>query len=165
MTFFVKYAWLYAGLAMAFGVHSESENPKQLKLVIERKVKTDKCMRGYLRTKRSGENEAKVQCFVLEMPPRGDSPKLNAIPAGTYKVMVRIDGDRGWRLEIMGVPGGKSVFVRLGNCPENTLNCLLPGTKAGLDECSVVETAAAMEGLKDVFKIFGASGETTITIQ
>ena len=122
-------------------------------------------MRGYLKTKSSREMEAKVQCLILEVPQKGATPTMNAMPAGTYKVKVRVDGDRGWRLEIMDVPGRKSVFMRLGSYPENTVSCLLPGTKAGHVECSVEETDAAMKGLKDVFQVFGSSGETTITIQ
>jgi hypothetical protein len=167
ITFLVKYVWLFAGLAMATGTHFEGENPQNqpLKLIVDRKVKTNKCMRGYLMTKRSGEKDAKVQCLVLEIPPKGAIPTINAIPAGTYKVKVRVDGERGWRLEIMDIPGGKSVHIRIGNCPENTSNCLLPGTKAGDDECSVAETPAAMKELKDVFQVFGSLGETMITIQ
>jgi hypothetical protein len=165
-TFLVKYVWLYAGLAMVTGTYFERANPQnqQLNLMIDRKVKTNTCMRGYLMTKRSGEKDAKVQCLVREIPPRGQIPTLNTITAGTYKVKVRVDGDRGWRLEIMAV-AGKSVFIRLGNCAENTTNCLVPGAKAGHDLCAVDETDAAMKGLKDVFQVFGASGETMITIR
>lgn len=167
ITFLVKYVWLFAGLALATGTQFKGENLQNppLKLLIDRKVKTEKCMRGYLMTKRSDEKTAKVQCLVLEIPPIGTTPTINTIPAGTYKVKVRVDGDRGWRLEIMGVPGGKSVYIRLGNCPENTKSCLLPGTKAGDVQCSVAETPAAMKELKDIFQVFGSLGETMITIQ
>jgi hypothetical protein len=167
ITFLVKYVWLFAGLALATGTHFEGEHQQnqQLRLMLDRKVKTNKCMRGYLMTKRSDEKDAKVQCLVVEVPPIGATPTLNAIPAGTYKVKVQVDGDRGWRLEIMDAPKGKSVYIRLGNCPKNLTNCLLPGTKAGGDECSVAETPAAMKELKDVFQVFGSLGETMITIQ
>ena len=167
ITFLVKYVWLFAGLALATGSHFEGENQQNqpLRLMIDRKVKTDKCMRGYLMTKRSDEKDAKVQCLVVEVPPIGATPTLNTIPAGTYKVKVQVDGDRGWRLEIVDVPKGKSVYIRLGNCPKNLTNCLLPGTKAGDGECSVAETPAAMKELKNVFQVFGSLGETMITIQ
>jgi hypothetical protein len=166
-TFLVKYVWLFAGLSLAIGTPFEGEHPQNqpVKLIIDRRVKSNKCMRGYLKTKRSDEKDAKVQCLVAEIPQIGATPTMNTIPAGTYTVKVRVDGDRGWRLEIMGVPGGKSVFIRLGNCPQNTINCLLPGTRAGDDECTVAETPAAMIALKDVFQVFGSLGETMITIQ
>ena len=162
----VKYVCVFAGLALVTGTHFEGETPQNqtLKLQIDRKLKINKCMRGYLMTKSNEEKHAKVQCLVLEIPQIGATPKLNTMPAGTYKVKVRVEGDRGWRLEIMDV-AGKSVNIRIGNCPPNTTGCLLPGTKAGGDECSVADTPAAMTELKEVFQVFGALGETMITIQ
>lgn len=165
ITSLVKYVCLF-GLALIIVTHEgESQQNQPLKLIIDRKVKTNECMRGYLMTKRNDEKEAKVQCLVLEIPPKGSIPTISGMPAGTYKVKVRVDGDRGWRLEVMDVPGKKSVFIRLGNCPENTVSCLLPGTKAGYVQCSVAETDVAMKALKDIFQIFGTSGETMITIR
>ena len=165
-TFLVKYVWLLAGLTLITGTRFESnqQNPS-LSLIVDRKVKYNECMRGYLMTKRSDEREAKVQCLVLEIPPIGSTPTLNAIPAGTYKGKVQLDGERGWRLELQDVPGRKSVYIRLGNYPKTVTGALSPGTKAGHDNCSVVETDVAMTGLRDLFKVFETNGETTITIR
>jgi hypothetical protein len=162
----VKYALLCAGLTLITGAHFVGNPQNQtLTLTIDRKVKNNQCMRGYLMTKRSDEKDAKVQCLLLETPPIGTTPTLNAIPAGTYKGKVLLDGERGWRLEILDVPGRKSFYVRLGNYPKTVTSCLLPGAKAGTDLCSVVETDAAMKDLRELFKAFESKTETMITIQ
>ena len=98
-----------------------------LKLFVDRKEILSNYMRGYLLTQLATETKPTVACYVLEKPPGNNAPYVSAIPQGTYKVKVRTDGDKGWRLELVDVPDRPNVQIRIGNYPEDTVGCLLPG--------------------------------------
>ncbi|SEM06056.1 protein of unknown function [Syntrophus gentianae] len=86
-----------------------------------------------------GELQVGTQTLrTLELPDRenastNDSTTAGRIPAGTYQAHVRTDGPRGWRLELEGVPGRENVQIHVGNTPEDTTGCILPGTTEGVD--------------------------------
>ncbi|PSR52643.1 hypothetical protein AHMF7605_03430 [Adhaeribacter arboris] len=136
-----------------------------LRLFLDRKEKTDTCMRGYLLTQLTTEDKPKVICYVLELPPRDNVPFVSSIPAGTYPVKVRTDGALGWRLELDNVPDRKNVQIHIGNFPKDTIGCLLPGKEAGASQCKVLRSNEAMAELKSLFTVFGTMEKTEITIR
>jgi hypothetical protein len=136
-----------------------------LRLFVDRKVIDVACMRGYLLTQLTGERQPSVACYVLELPPAGNALYVSAIPAGTYPVRVRADGNRGWRLELSRVPGRSNVQIHVGNYPKDTVGCLLPGIGALPNTCSVGGSQAAMKQLRTLFTVFGDDGKTELTIR
>jgi hypothetical protein len=142
-----------------------SPSPPALKLFVDRKERLAGCMRGYLLTQAPGERAPTVACYVLERPPDGNAPYVSAIPAGTYPVRVRKDGTRGWRLQLDRVPQRTEVQIHVGNYPNQTLGCLLPGAGALPATCAVQRSAEAMTQLRTLFGVFGEDGVSEITIR
>jgi len=74
---------------------------------------------------------------TLELPDRNNAATERSdtgrIPAGTYKAFIRTDGKRGWRLELMNVPGRSYIQIIVGNYPTNTFGSILVGTTRGRD--------------------------------
>jgi hypothetical protein len=136
-----------------------------LKLFVDRKITEATCMKGYLLTQVAGEQNPTVACYVLERPPINNLPYVSAIPAGTYPVHVRKDGNLGWRLELEHVPGRMNVQIHIGNYPANTVGCLLPGSGTLPNTCVVQNSAAAMQQLRTLFTAFGEDGATELTIR
>ncbi len=134
-----------------------------LSIHIQRSEVGVNCTRGYLLTQVDGEDKPTVTCYVMEPRPVADVPGITTIPSGTYAVTVREDGPRGWRLELADVPGWANVQLHVGNYPEDTVGCLLPGTTAPAP-CVVGSSAAAMDIIRGLFTVFGGAGDTTITI-
>jgi hypothetical protein len=144
---------------------SDGEVDPKLRLFVDRKESLAGCIRGYLLTQATGELQPKTACYVLEKPVAGNIPEISAIPAGTYPTRVRVDGPRGWRLELDNVPGHEHIQIHVGNYPADTKGCLLPGTGAPAGQCAVTGSQAAMQMLKTLFTVFGTDGQTTLTIR
>jgi hypothetical protein len=150
--------------------HGPGEMPTRVrrlsapKLLVQREEVQDACMRGYVFTQASDEARAEAICYVLELVPAGNVPYFSAIPAGTYKLHVREDGTRGWRLELEDVPFRPNVQIHLGNYPRDTEGCLLPGLGATANTCAVTNSAAAMQRLRDAFEAFDDDTQPEIAI-
>lgn len=69
-----------------------------------------------------------LQLHTLELPYADNLNDLSSIPPGTYTAFVRIDGHRGWRLELRNVPGRKHIQIHKGNTTNDILGCILVGT-------------------------------------
>jgi hypothetical protein len=136
-----------------------------LRLFVQRIEQAGTCTRGVLLTQVDGEASPTHTCYVLEPRSVPDAPGITTIPAGTYTVTVRTDGSRGWRLELQNVPNWTNVQIHLGNYPQDTRGCLLPGTSVKPGECSVLGSAAAIQQVRTLFAAFGSVGQTEITIR
>lgn len=64
---------------------------------------------------------------TLELPWRDDKENQSHIQPGTYKAFIRADGDRGWRIELKGVPNHTNVQLHVGNYAKDTKGCVLVG--------------------------------------
>ena len=93
---------------------------------------------------------------TLEPPMGGDAthPK-GLIPPGSYRGHVRVDGKKGWRIELEKVLGFKNVQIHVGNYPKNTMGCILVGTDSVEDECQVTGSKEALGSIREVFQSVG----------
>lgn len=113
---------------------SKKEEPKEEKLVsivIQRDYETKKATMGTLAI-------GNKTLYTLEPPNRNntvseDYIKAGRIFAGTYKTVIRTDGDLGWRLQLEDKHGRTEVQIHRGNYLKDTTGCILPGTKRGND--------------------------------
>lgn len=96
-------------------------------------------------------------CTALELAYRNAANELGAIPRGDYEGVVRVDGPRGWRIELKGAPpraGNRldersNIQLHVGNRPSEQIGCLVPGTaESAGTSCSIAGTPAALERLK-----------------
>lgn len=90
---------------------------------------------------------------ALELAYRNNLSDISAIPGGEYKGSVRTGGSLGWRIELQGVADDRSnIQLHIGNTPNNTRGCILPGTGSGNDlSCRVTNSAAAIDKLKQLY--------------
>lgn len=79
-----------------------------------------------------------VICFTLEEPWRdanGDGlgdKNVSRIPAGSYRAFRRLSPARKVELfELEGVPGRGNIQIHSGNTTDDTLGCIILGTKIG----------------------------------
>lgn len=74
-------------------------------------------------------------CFTLEDPVRKVKvDKLTAIPAGRFQVVPHVSFTaKEIRPMLLGVPNYRGVFIHVGNAPEHTDGCILPGKNKGDD--------------------------------
>lgn len=74
-----------------------------------------------------------VNWFVLEDPVRKVKvPKMTAIPAGRYRVVPHVSYTvKEIRPMLLDVPNYFGVFIHIGNNPEATEGCILPGKNKG----------------------------------
>ena len=165
MTDVTRRTFLSSLAVLPLGMARVRQRDSALRLFVDRKLTDRTCMRGYLLTQLGGEPVPSVACYVLELPPDGNAPYVSAIPAGTYPVRVRKDGNLGWRLELARVPNRTNVQIHVGNFPKNTVGCLLPGLGTLPNTCSVGPSDAAMKQLRTLFALFGEDGRTELAIR
>lgn len=114
-------------------------------ITIDRKSITDNCIMGYLIVDKN------VVCYTLELPYIGNIPNISTIPAGTYIGKVRVDGKKGWRIELQNVPGRTNVQIHVGNYTNQIQGCTLIGTNASVDNCTVLNSRNAREIVRTLF--------------
>lgn len=114
-------------------------------LTIERKLSSDKCTMGYLIA--NGE----VLCYTLELPWADNLNNISCIPVGTYSGILRYDKTDGWRIQLENVPNRTGVQIHMGNYTSQIKGCVLVGTNAKVDNCSVQNSSAAYSKLKKAF--------------
>mgnify|MGYP000915978695 CR=1 FL=1 len=142
-----------------------------MELTLKREVFTDKSTIGSLFV------NGVFECYILEDPDRGlkqDMPLaeierlkkygVTAIPYGKYKV-VRTKSER-FSLKaghtvimplLLDTPGYAGVRIHIGNKPEDTLGCLLPGRQIGVN--CVMESTKATQQLEKKIEGAIANGE------
>ena len=80
--------------------------------------------------------EGEFECYFLEDPVR-DGLKVygeTAIPEGRYEIVVTYSNRFKRKLPLLlNVPNYVGVRIHIGNTPQDTEGCLLPGTHAGID--------------------------------
>ncbi|GEJ44416.1 MULTISPECIES: DUF5675 family protein [unclassified Chryseobacterium] len=114
-------------------------------LTIERKLSSDICTMGYLIA--NGE----VLCYTLELPWADNLNNISCIPIGTYSGILRYDKTDGWRIQLENVPNRTGVQIHMGNYTNQIKGCVLVGTKAKVDNCSVQNSSGAYSKLKKAF--------------
>ncbi|HEY3853719.1 MAG TPA: DUF5675 family protein [Verrucomicrobiae bacterium] len=117
-------------------------NCRAVEIRIDRQLASTNCVMGYLSV------DGNQICYSLELPDGNNAPYVSCVPAGTYKGIIRTDGDKGWRIELTNVPKRPNVQIHVGNYTSQTRGCTLVGTGASVDSCSVEHSADAMAKLK-----------------
>jgi hypothetical protein len=87
---------------------------------------------------------------TLELPYRSNNNEISAIPTGIYSGRVREDGAMGWRIEFDAIPGRSNIQIHPGNRTSQIEGCLLIGTAARRNACTVENSRAARDRLKAV---------------
>jgi hypothetical protein len=88
-------------------------------------------------------------CNVLELPWRNNIKEISAIPPGEYKGYVRTDGNLGWRIELAGTGERKHIQIHIGNTPDDTKGCILPGSGESTDaKCTIPGSNEALKRLR-----------------
>lgn len=114
-------------------------------LTVERKSSSTNCTMGYLIA------NGKVICYTLELPWKDNSSNISCIPLGTYNGILRYDKADGWRIQLENVPNRTGVQIHMGNYTRQIEGCILVGTEAKLDSCSVFNSSDAYSKLKEAF--------------
>lgn len=86
--------------------------------------------------------------YVLELPWRENLPLLSRIPATEYALMWHVSPKHGECYKVMDVKNRTDILIHIGNYPDDTLGCLLPGT-SGLTRC-VQHSSSAMEIIRGI---------------
>jgi Family of unknown function (DUF5675) len=67
-------------------------------------------------------------CKTLELAWIWNEKNRSCVPLGTYRGFVRRDKSDGWRIQLLGVPGGRDgVQIHVGNYPKQIQGCVLVG--------------------------------------
>lgn len=118
---------------------------ENFKLTIERKLSSDDCTMGYLIA------DDVVICYTLELPWEDNLNNVSCIPVGTYDGILRYDKKDGWRIQLNDVPNRSGVQIHMGNYTKQIKGCVLVGTDARIDDCTVLNSSAAYSKLKKSF--------------
>lgn len=134
-----------------------------MKLHLARRWYTGKSTIGELYVDGSGR-----ECFILEDTVREEGPKVygrTAIPAGSYRVIITPSPRFRRELPLLvNVPGFEGIRIHIGNKPEDTEGCLLPGKTRSTDW--VGSSRAAFDPLFEKIRtalLAGKRVEITIT--
>lgn len=114
-------------------------------LTVERKLSSENCTMGYLIA------DGEVLCYTLELPWKDNLNNMSCIPPGTYNGIMRYDKTDGWRIQLENVPNRTGVQIHMGNYTSQIQGCVLVGTNAKVDNCSVSGSADAYSKLKTAF--------------
>ncbi len=114
-------------------------------LTVERKLTSADCTMGYLIA------NGKVICYTLELPWKDNSNNISCIPEGIYNGILRYDKTDGWRIQLEKVPNRTGVQIHMGNYTTQIEGCILVGTDAKVDNCSVLNSSTAYTKLKEAF--------------
>jgi len=114
-------------------------------LTVERKLSNDQCTMGYLIV------DGKVICYTLELPWKDNVNNISCIPVGSYNGILRYDKTDGWRIQLENVPNRTGVQIHMGNYTRQIEGCILVGTDAKVDNCTVLNSSAAYTKLKESF--------------
>lgn len=106
---------------------------------------SNNCTMGYLVA------DGEVICYTLELPWEDNSNFISCILPGTYNGILRYDKTDGWRIQLEDVPNRTAVQIHIGNYTKDTKGCILVGTGAKTDDCSVQNSILAYSKLKEAF--------------
>lgn len=130
-----------------------------VKIEITRQVYTDRSIVSSIRVK-STKISSGFSGYALENSKAGSNFNKTPTPSGTYRAKVRTDGHLGWRIELRNVPGHTHIEIHIGNYPDDSHGCFLPGiTKA---KNAVGHSRSAISQIK---KIVESDGSGIISIR
>lgn len=92
-----------------------------------------------------------VICYTLELPWKDNSNFISCILPGSYNGILRYDKPDGWRIQLENVPNRTAVQIHIGNYTKDTEGCILVGTGAKTEDCSVQNSSLAYSKLKEAF--------------
>ena len=99
-------------------------------------------------------------CDTLELPYRDNQRSISSIPAGQYKVRLRLPRESATRdyihLLVKDVPDRDYILFHIGNSAKDTRGCILVGI--GTEQDLVKNSTLAMELLvKEILNLGGAN--------
>jgi len=105
---------------------------------------------------------------TLELPWRDNKNDISRVPAGTYSAKMRVDGPRGWRVELLDVPGTReNIQLHVGNYASEIQGCILVGDSIARDParkaCMVTNSAAVVESIRARVEKIGDSSRRNIS--
>jgi len=96
--------------------------------------------------------------YTLELPWLNNQGYVSCVPPGTYRATIRYDHSDRWRIQLEGVPGPRKwVQFHIGNFPQDSVGCILVGTRKG--DNAVYNSAEALRILKREF--YGTENPTS----
>lgn len=95
--------------------------------------------------------DGEVLCYTLELPWADNLNNISCIPVGKYSGILRYDKTDGWRIQLENVPDRTGVQIHMGNYTKEIKGCVLVGTEARVDDCSVQNSSIAYSKLKKKF--------------
>lgn len=109
--------------------------------------------------------DGKFLCFILEDTVRPEKIKgKTAIPAGRYQIIITPSNRFKRDLPLLlNVPNYEGIRIHVGNVPENTEGCLLPGVERGKDQ--VIASRIAFDKLFSTIRVLLKKGELWIEIE
>lgn len=141
MSFFLNLT--IAITSLLYSAKALAQNDFQI--TIERKYSSEHCTMGYL------VEDNQVIAYTLELPWRDNKNNISCIPKGTYSGTLRYDKNDKWRIELKDVPDRTNVQIHIGNYTSDIKGCVLVGTGAKIENCSVQNSAKAYTNLKNLF--------------
>lgn len=120
------------------------------KISIDRKITGPNCTLGYIAVNSS------IIGYTLELPDFNNRDYISSIPKGTYSALIRTDGDKGWRVELIEVDNRENVQIHVGNYTSQIDGCILIGTKVDIQNCNVTNNfrREAIDKLQNMFNQF-----------
>lgn len=103
-----------------------------MKLELKRFIHTDKSTISRLYI------DGTFQCYTLENPWKDNENNVSCIPTGFYQFRIRDGAKEGSKydykhIHVMDVPDRNWILMHIGNYPEDTLGCILPGDSYSKD--------------------------------
>jgi len=104
---------------------------------------------------------------TLELPYRNNEPMISAIPAGTYKAFMRVDGKRGWRIQLKDVQDRAFIQIHVGNYQDEIEGCILLGDSVSKNgsQCMVTNSRNTVEILRQQIASKGDLGNMTSDVE
>lgn len=113
-------------------------------------------------------------CQTLELPYRGNQREISAIEPGWYCGRVLTDGPLGWRIALDGVTDRDGIRLHIGNRPNDSTGCILPGTQrtrvqvadpaTGRRRVSTCAVAGSRTALRRILSAYGTDTRRPISI-
>lgn len=120
---------------------------------LKRTTYTDKAIISTLRVT-STRTAAVFSGFALENSHAGRLHRKKPTPSGDYPAKIRTDGKKGWRIELLHVPGHAHIEIHIGNFPRDSEGCFLPGVSA--DKNVVWDSGTAIKAIKSIVENDGS---------
>lgn len=139
-------------------MHNDGSPDGGKNIVYQRETETDQSTTGSFTIPGTD-----IKGFFIEPagPSTTEANLDKRIPAGTYKLILNPGKKYGLRLFNDQVPFKRAVLIHVGNYPNNTRGCLLPGTSVGKN--NVDNSVKMLNKIMNHFKQVGFEG-ATITI-